>query len=226
MNPIKRLTLIELVVVLIILVALGGVAVSFLDLQHLKIGPSEKDVFTVVTEASLQTLGKALFGEPNRPGYYQDMGQIPERFPKTLVALFQVPSDLPLELQSFQPQTALGWRGPYLLQTSGSYGKFDGSVYSFRGNGFDATYGNPEDPAILDAWGNPIILQIDFDGVAGITSFEVQYCRLVSAGPNNILETLTTAGNIVPGNDMSTELTLSECGDDLVLFLQVADLRQ
>lgn len=222
----SRMTLIELLVVLFILIALGGIALSlFMDIQNVKIGSEQKTIPETITNTTLQTLFKAIMGEGQTSGYFADLGQTSAYFPQTLADLFRVPSYLPSELQTFRPSLRLGWRGPYLAYPTARYGIESGSTFVFR-IGFGADYGQPEDPTLLDAWGKPIVLQTELDEVLGTSDLDARYARLVSAGQNGILETPTGSDNIIPGNDPLTELTLSECGDDLVLFLQVPDTRE
>jgi hypothetical protein len=193
--------------------------------DQMELGAQKQSPAEIVTVQNMKILYQTLMGSSQKSGYYQDMGQFPARFPLTLGDLFMLPTSLPVSFQSFNPFTQLGWRGSYLSGISTHYGEFAGVGYVFRA-GFGALYGNPSDPAVLDGWGNPIVLQSELDGIPGRTAFEVQYARLVSAGSNGILETPVGASNISPGANAGTELTLSECGDDLVLFLQSADLRQ
>ena len=67
------------------------------------------------------------------------------------------------------------------------------------------------DPAILDAWGHPIVLQVH--GLADGTDDS----RLVSAGPDGELETDRTADSSTLSHSAS---------DDIVVFLTHVDDRQ
>ena len=71
-------------------------------------------------------------------------------------------------------------------------------------NGFATTFGTTGDPAMLDAWGSPIIIQWPTGDTTGT------YVRLVSAGPNGKIDTALT------------DLPASSRGDDVVLFLRQA----
>jgi hypothetical protein len=78
-----------------------------------------------------------------------------------------------------------GWRAPYLL--SGMWDTYPGRDPNSAANrGFDRTYGEPDDPTALDAWGNPIVVQTP-DGTLATA-------RLVSAGKDGSL--LTTTDNL------------------------------
>lgn len=167
-----------------------------------------------------------------------------------------------------------GWRGPYLhlgAGTSVTTGVFPAararrtaSDASFAERGFFPSlvnlnvpadfrnalhgcsiYGFPGEPAVLDPWGNPYVLQIPppqaFPG--GSTNIPDQvrfrFARIVSAGPDGILQTpcftpnatnwqftswnrtarrLSRQAGLIDGNDRSAR------GDDLVLFLSRNDI--
>lgn len=221
----KQLTLIELVITLGILAIASATVVTMISVSTIRVGPDQKDIYTLTTEANLQTLSKAILGTSTQKGYYQHMGQHYSRMPRSIADLFRSPSYLPLEFQNYQASSRLGWRGPYCLLVQGRYGMRTAKGFQFR-HGFSSAFGQPADPAILDGWGNPIILQIDFDGNVEVQPEEARYARLVSAGPNGRLETPMSLSKKVPGKNKTSELTLNDCGDDLVLFLQVADLRE
>ena len=93
------------------------------------------------------------------------------------------------------------------------------------------SYGTPGEFAFFDPWDNPCILQIPFFPAADSPAvpdldfalgLRWRFARLVSAGPNGILETPVDdpcAGRLPDG-------TAPARGDDLVLFLNRADLHQ
>ena len=77
----------------------------------------------------------------------------------------------------FDPVYRVGWRGPYVVANNGS-------VYTINATtDFLEQYGENGDPAVLDGWGNPIVIQNP-----GLTSDGGQDVRLVSAGPNGIVD--------------------------------------
>ena len=156
-----------------------------------------------------------------------------------------------------------GWRGPYVKKSAASFPartdtRFtDDQTFGERGfypivsqlslprdilNGREgcSVYGFPGEPALLDPWGNPYVLQIPppqaFDGVTTNLPEEVRfrYARVVSAGPDGRLDTpcfdangtnwwatswgerkrrLVRQAGLIDGNDRVAR------GDDLVLFL-------
>ena len=69
-----------------------------------------------------------------------------------------------------------------------------------------SVYGSVDDEVAADPWGNPIVIQIP--------SNDFRYARLVSAGKNGVLET---------PRDVLTGGSVSQRGDDLVLFLNRSD---
>ena len=107
------------------------------------------------------------------------------------------------------------WQGPYLSHSGARYQVTDAEA---NGTGFTRDYGETGDPAVLDAWGRPIVLQLP-EGVPGdfppeMTEAEQRrirrlHARLVSAGPGG---RLNTPRDVL----MPTEI---ERGDDVVLFL-------
>lgn len=220
-----QFTFAELIVVLMILISVAVIILPKLSLDSIQLGSEQKDAHQVTTELNMQIIFKAILGNEQNSGYYQDLRGFSPRMPRTLADLLRVPKELPSELQIFHPETQLGWRGPYLAFVEGRYGEKTATGYVFR-SGFGEIYGQPSDPAILDAWGNPIVLQIEFDGTNEITEDEEKYARLVSAGPNGTIDTPMRAVDMIPGDDPATQLTLDECKDDIVLFLRVTDTRQ
>lgn len=159
-----------------------------------------------------------------------------------------------------------GWRGPYIGMNSSRSQmvvfpnrtdalRLDGASFAERGFFPNLTalslptdycngnvYGYPGEPALIDPWGNPYVLQIpppqafaDNLGVLKEVSDEERfhYARIVSAGPDGILSTPCFYANTNSvGSSWSEADRLisrvagspSDRGDDLVLFLNRADL--
>ncbi len=158
-------TLLELVVVVAILVALAAIVIPLYD-------ETGSDAQTTATTVSLQCVRDAIAGSAAGPGYVSDIGALPV----TLKDLFIMPATaLP-----FDPPTAHGWRGPYLSSPTIPYAV---NVFSQ----FHRAYGQAGDPAPADAWGRPLVLQIP---TAALTAADQKtYARLVSAGPDGIIQT-------------------------------------
>ena len=110
--------------------------------------------------------------------------------------------DFPRALQSFDPVTRLGWRGPYVAPS--------GAQYAINvPMGFTSDYGKDGDPGVSDAWGRPIVIQIPtHDSVP-----DWQYARLVSAGPDGKIDTPL---NVQSPSDANRN-------DDILLFLLLTD---
>lgn len=211
------LTLIELVVVLVILVALAGLLVPLL-------GNFTKDSREQATRTTLANVARAIVGTG---GYEQAM-----RFARDangvafgaatglpwpgqdevdagranhpqLNYLFFAPVEDATSLEpllDYDPISQTGWRGEWLDASAAT--SYD--LVGLGAAGFLDRYGEQGDLAPLDGWGRPIIIQLPGASPAGRPN-----ARLVSAGPDRILDTPP---------DVPTP-TLLEKSDDLVLYL-------
>lgn len=188
----RAFTLVEILVVLLILAAVAGVAVTMTSGQG-------QDAAQKATDVSLVRIREAILGGAEGPGYKSDRPD--GRLPATVADLLRMPA----MDQAFDPVSKLGWRGPYLRQ--------QGATYTVQGT-FTIAYGTTGDPAVLDGWGNPIVLQIPTSG-ADQDQNELN-ARLVSAGPDGVIQCAATS--LTPA-----DLDASGRGDDRVLFLSVAD---
>jgi type II secretory pathway pseudopilin PulG len=120
------LTLVELIVVMLILIALAGILVPLLSTTSI-------NAQDTATRATMKALRDAVIA------YYQDMKGIPAwtpngsavppgatGIPLTLRDL-QIPPQDPTDpkgirtVPAFDPVTGRGWRGPYVLQSTGSF---------------------------------------------------------------------------------------------------------
>ena len=206
------MTLFELLAVMGILLVLGTLVVPVVS--H-RIGQSCDDA----TRQSLLRLREVIVGT-----YHDDMDSLPRPGEDALLAgradhpqlayLFLNP-ETHLDGHSFtrdydttfDPISRRGWRGPYLLS--------NGSRFTYLVNaerGYGTRYGEDGDPAVLDGWGNPIVLQEPVD-LAAAAFDRRRHARLVSAGPDGVLD--TPADVLLP--------SAAERADDLVLFLWIAE---
>lgn len=195
----RAMTLVELVVVVAILAVAGGIVVLRSD-SVLNGAGSEAGALALATRASLANIAGAITGAPGQPGFRQDLGELPEH----LADLFRRPAQLPSgqAVDGWDPVHARGWNGPYVIRPSGYY-------HVLPARGFSADYGADDDPATLDAWGNPVVLQLPPD-----PSLQERfgYARLVSAGPDGVIATDPA--------DKDPDLTeRTQVGDDVVLYL-------
>ncbi len=103
------------------------------------------------------------------------------------------------------------WQGPYVSHTGARY-VVDPAL------GFDELYGRDGDPAVLDAWGRPMVLQLPTEVPVGLDATDdalqvlrIQrlHARLVSAGPNGRID--TPLEPLMP--------LAADRGDDVVVFL-------
>ena len=201
-------TLLELMVVLLILVATALIVVPTFNNVKIVTPSGESETPTAIaTQATLNTVREAIAGED---GVIESLSHKTNALPRKINDLVQefAPehmAEAAPELQKYDPVNKIGWNGPYVRPTGRS---------------------ETGEPTIVDAWGNELELQIDFDRDGNVNQTESKYIRVVSAGPNGEIETPADLSNMKPGEDEASELTLSECGDDMVLFLRFPDNRK
>ncbi|MEO1528859.1 MAG: hypothetical protein AAFX06_25850 [Planctomycetota bacterium] len=190
----RGLTLTELVVVLVILVALGGVAVT--NLRSTAEQGSEIAAQTSVNEvrdAVMQYWSDCKYLYPAAPASDQRllMGDL-------LVSPFAPEDD-------FDPQIALGWNGEYL--------QYDlRNTYTVDiANGFTTSYGTLTDFAVLDVYGRPMVIQeptlANLAPDASYVLGDTREVRVVSAGQNGVLE--------IDEALFESQLTPANQGDDI-----------
>jgi type II secretory pathway pseudopilin PulG len=209
----RGVTLVELLVVLSVIMILSGIVVSKTmmnrDLRILGADGAERSAEEIVTLATMQAVRDALLGtSASDPGYRGDLGRLPRRLGGLIDNLGQVVEDEVVVDPPYNPATKHGWHGPYIVGSGTRYGErilsADPDNPGFSRDGFRITDPDDptpasilDDPAILDAWGKPLVLMQP----------DTRYARLVSAGPNRRLET-----------DSSNPVD-ADRGDDLVIFL-------
>lgn len=175
------------------------------------------------------------------------------------------------EFTRWNKESERGWRGPYIKHSVGTFPEMgdirfkDDSSFASRGffpdtfglrlpktfleriNGC-SIYGFPGEPAIIDPWGNPYVLQVPppqaFFEVGGSNTnlpdeIRFRYARVVSAGPDGRLDSPCFGSNAT--NWWATSWSArqrrlarqagridaddtSERGDDIVFFLMRNDI--
>ena len=186
-NQDAGLTLIELVVVLAILVALGGLVVPRLISTTNRAQESVNRTSAVeIRDAAMRFWSDCKYAYPTTNTQDQRI---------QLGHLLQQPSFI----SAFDPNVGLGWNGPYLQS--------DGRGYTIDlASGFNASYGDTSQAAIRDTFtsqdfdgdgnidsGLPFVLQEptlrDLESASQTYSIgQPREIRVVSAGPNGVLD--------------------------------------
>jgi type II secretory pathway pseudopilin PulG len=221
------MTLMEITVVLLILIALAGMVVPYVNI-------TSGSATCQATDATLQAVKQAIMGGKAGPGYYADtLGYYPatdkDSSDYNLKYLFEKGS-----WDEYNPKTGVGWHGPY-LSTGGLVNEI--LLHNSFGTVFDSS--SPEAIAIpahvhinittdtgsqvFDAWHRPIVLQIpyydDDDEGPHDADYHLENARLVSAGPGSGLRSYEAAiDTTIQSEDASNR------NDDRVLFLNGPDL--
>jgi hypothetical protein len=249
----KGMTLLEITVVLLVLVALAGLLVPY-------VAGTGQMAMCRATDATLQAVKRAIMGGPDGPGFYGDLlGQYPrdKYFPEGYNLTYLWVRDNGLdddgdgnnsstnsildpdeEWQPFNLKTAVGWRGPYLqngrIPPAGLHGSFssalnpnDNSTFSSKVHQSVTTTAQ-----VMDAWNRPIVLQVPCEkSSASATSctLKYDYARLVSAGPGSGIKPSDASidTKIVYDGSNTTEVSdIRDAGgrkDDRVLYLKRPD---
>lgn len=202
------LTLLELTVVLVVMVALAGVMIPLVGTESARArDDATRSTLTALRAAVIQYWNDRVLTDDSVAPVLQEAKRLlhvldengPPVRDDTPQLAFLMFNPVTLDrTYSFDPQYRVGWRGPYMREATGSYGV---NVP----NGFTTRYGLDGDPAFLDAWGQPIVIQ--HPGVIN----GVQDVRLVSAGGNGVLDTDPT---VLTDNLLST-------GDDVYVSFQL-----
>lgn len=214
---VRAMTLTELIVVLVILAGVAGLAIS-------AVGFVAADSREQVTRASMVALRNAIDSK-----YKLNLGG-PPRYAADLLRRRDA-------LPVFDPFTQVGWNGPYVLVPGGTYlvaqgvpGDPDYVHESFTDWYCDDGPEDPEpDPAVLDGYGRPLVIQYPDpdDNPLTLTADDIRHARIVSAGSNGAIDTPFKppfeAG--VDPEERAWFPPRALCGDDLVLYMSVADLR-
>lgn len=189
------LTLVELAVVLVILVALAGLVIPQFD-------DTVDESRDIAARASATEIRDAVMQYWSDCKYEIDeLGTVAERRIQIVDLFFAR-----FGFDTFNPEIALGWNGAYLEQSG---------IYEVTGTttaDYTTNYGTNGDTAVLDPWQRPFVIQEVDPSVAVGTPRDV---RVVSAGPDgefDILETTTSqqllSGAVDPDDDIYVSFTL------------------
>lgn len=190
----RGLTLTELVIVLFILAAIAGITLGSMstirdDSDRITTEASLIAVRDALIQQHLDTKYIALTGSPNTVAVESN------RFHLRWLFFNPVTDDRSID---FDPDSKLGWNGPYLDSDTGKY-EIDAT------KNLTSSYGNDNDPAILDSYTRtPIVCQV----VGTASPFDV---RIVSAGPDGILDIDPTDAT----EDLDSEGGSEPTGDDI-----------
>jgi hypothetical protein len=197
----SALTLLELVVVMVVLVALAGIVVPMFDnVNTLSQATATNESLRRLQDVIVNRYVPDMKGADISYGQYASAGLTtpainPDGLPRglagtaisfqpSLVWLFQNPASsfgtgTAALAPTFNHTSRMGWNGPYLTSGIGVYPGLNANATS---NGFNSTYGTAGDPTVLDAWGNPIVIVYVYD--PNQQSPYQYYFVLLSAGPN------------------------------------------
>ncbi len=219
----KGMTLLELSVVLLVLIALAGMVMPY-------VSGTGRMAMCQATDATLQAVKEAIMGGAAGPGFYGDtLGYYPKDTKSTttdhnLLYLYSAPSGW----GAYNPKTAVGWRGPYLMHGMTNEYAVDADSDADLTDELHSSFGDTtnildvavavNDQVILDGWGRPIILQVPTANCTPYPSNPGKCARIVSAG--------AIPGRYIQSNGFTATLTDGDAAtrdDDRVLFLQIPD---
>ena len=140
----RGLTLLELLVVLVILIATALIFTTFNNIDITSPSGESNSPVEIATQATLNTVREAMAGED---GVIESLSHKTNALPREISDLLK--EDAPAhmeeaapELKNYDPVNKIGWHGPYVRATG-------------RNETGELT--------IVDGWGNELELQVDFD---------------------------------------------------------------
>jgi Tfp pilus assembly protein PilE len=209
------LTLLELVVVMVVLVALAGMALPLFD----NINSQSRSTTTTASLRQLQDVilnryAVDMRGASDGSGtYFYDT--VPRATANTTVSqpqlewLFKAPA-LANPAIPFNTTTRMGWNGPYLVSGQATYPAptqtlFNG--HTAQQNGFytgsgATTFGNYGDQTVIDGWANPIVIVYINE-----LTYSQTYYILLSAGQEGTLDASISSAAI--GTPVPATITLA-----------------
>lgn len=237
-------TLLEALVVLVVLVATTGVVI--LATESISEAAPQQTTSATLTEVRKTILSR----------YYADVGALPQSMADLLRRRVLFPPEVPDLTGSPYADPALGWRGPYMLHSGATYAADPSRNFVSEYGPITPLvtsapalldgWANPvvlqipnsvldEDPAgsgsyvlksyMEDPPGSGLYVKVP------LRESDVRHSRVISAGPNGVVDTprldVDTLGPVPPTPAQKAWFPpRSQCGDDLVLYIQVTDQRQ
>jgi len=194
------LTLLELLIVLAILAAVSTLVLPSVG-QRLGEG---RETLTSASLARLRDVVADVYCQDARREFtwpnwipWPNINVSPTRLSAPQLRYLFVNPDTETATVTFDPVYKIGWRGPYVAEHGNQRYTVDMTA------NFTRQYGESGDPTVWDAWGRPIVIQSP-----GLLADGRRDVRLVSAGPNGVLDT--------PPDVATPALTAAQTGDDLI----------
>lgn len=221
----------ELVVVVAIIATLTGLVMTAISPDSLQVvgAAGNATAAGITTMGSMGVIRDAIFGDGVKAGYWKDMGRDPDFWPRHLQWLEMAPTAAQVygsvtgsysyatQMLTHSVSRRMGWRGPYLRAATML---IPATVPTALGGG---VYRAP-----VDGWGGPILMVppsnvlsgwdqrfSPFPADAAYNRWILSNCRLVSAGPNRVFDSITNL------SDFSAHLANTNlAGDDVILWLR------
>jgi type II secretory pathway pseudopilin PulG len=212
------MTLIELTVVLLVLIALAGLVVPYM-------GGTSSKALCDATELTMQNLKKIIMEQ-----YFLDtLGYFPKDTKAgtnyNLRYLIEKPQDAANGgWDRYDPETAVGWRGPY-VQNGVTLSTNPDASFQNANAVHDNIIANQSQ--LLDAWGRPLILQVPSqttcDNLTGRSPTKAYECaRLVSAGSGSSLGIgEATLDTVIDDDPITPVIEAARNFDDRILYLHI-----
>lgn len=221
----------ELVVVVAIIATLTGLVMTAISPDSLQVSGAGGNATAagIATLGSMGVIRDAIFGNGIQAGYWKDMGRDPDFWPRYLQWLEVTPTAAQVygtstgsyayatQMLTHSVTRRMGWRGPYLR--AGTL-PIPSSVPATLGGG---TYRAPQ-----DGWGGPILMVPPSNVLSGWAArfspspsdaaynrWILSNCRLVSAGPNRVFDSITNLGDFT-----AYQANTNLAGDDVILWLR------
>ncbi|MDG2221945.1 MAG: hypothetical protein P8L85_11215 [Rubripirellula sp.] len=191
------MTLTELVVVMTILVALAGLIIPNLNARTEQAREVIADTSLVtVRDAVMQFWSDCKYDADKLADFERRLQMVDLFYPRVGFRVFD----------PTMPDAKRGWNGPY-LQPTGSY-----QMTGNASGDYTNLYGAYGDPAVLDPWQRPLVIQ---DVAPGVLVGSPRDLRIVSAGADGVFQispatptAVLRVGAVDSGDDLYVGITL------------------